>query len=113
MRRALALAREAEQAGEVPVGAVVVRDGELIGDDRHLAHYLRQTFQREPDFRVTSVNYDFAELLVRAEVPRQESGISLAEKRDAPFGASGRRCYRRRGDEQNMGERAFSVNLFE
>ncbi len=32
MRRALALARQAEQAGEVPVGAVVVRDGELIGE---------------------------------------------------------------------------------
>jgi tRNA(Arg) A34 adenosine deaminase TadA len=32
MRRALALAHQAEQAGEVPVGAVVVRDGELIGE---------------------------------------------------------------------------------
>ncbi len=32
MRRALDLARQAEQAGEVPVGAVVVRDGELIGE---------------------------------------------------------------------------------
>jgi tRNA(Arg) A34 adenosine deaminase TadA len=32
MRRALALARQAEQAGEVPVGAVVVRDGNLIGE---------------------------------------------------------------------------------
>ncbi len=33
-------------------------------------YYLRQPFQREPDFGVTSVNYDFAELLARAEVPR-------------------------------------------
>ncbi len=31
MRRALALARRAARAGEVPVGAVVVRDGALIG----------------------------------------------------------------------------------
>jgi tRNA(adenine34) deaminase len=31
MRAALELAREAEQAGEVPVGAVVVKDGEIIG----------------------------------------------------------------------------------
>ncbi len=31
MREALALARQAQQAGEVPVGAVVVRDGEVIG----------------------------------------------------------------------------------
>lgn len=31
MRQALALAAEAAAAGEVPVGAVVVRDGEIIG----------------------------------------------------------------------------------
>ena len=32
MRRALALARRAEAAGEVPVGAVVVQNGEVIGE---------------------------------------------------------------------------------
>ncbi len=31
MREALALARQAETMGEVPVGAVVVKDGEIIG----------------------------------------------------------------------------------
>ncbi|OIQ85678.1 tRNA-specific adenosine deaminase [mine drainage metagenome] len=31
MTIALELARQAEQAGEVPVGAVVVRDGEIVG----------------------------------------------------------------------------------
>ncbi|BBI99875.1 tRNA-specific adenosine deaminase [Ferrigenium kumadai] len=31
MREALALARQAEAAGEVPVGAVVVKDGEIVG----------------------------------------------------------------------------------
>jgi tRNA(adenine34) deaminase len=31
MRQALALARQAETAGEVPVGAVVVKDGEVVG----------------------------------------------------------------------------------
>ena len=31
MRAALELAREAERAGEVPVGAVVVISGEIIG----------------------------------------------------------------------------------
>jgi tRNA(adenine34) deaminase len=35
MRAALALAREAEAAGEVPVGAVVVRGGEIIGRGRN------------------------------------------------------------------------------
>ncbi len=32
MRRALALADRAEQEGEVPIGAVVVREGQLIGE---------------------------------------------------------------------------------
>ena len=32
MRGALALARQAEAAGEVPVGAVVVIDGEVVGE---------------------------------------------------------------------------------
>lgn len=37
--------------------------------DAHRVHYVRRPFQREPDFGVTSVNYDFAELLARAEHP--------------------------------------------
>jgi tRNA(adenine34) deaminase len=32
MRRALELARHAQEAGEVPVGALVVRDGEILGE---------------------------------------------------------------------------------
>jgi tRNA(adenine34) deaminase len=35
MREALALAREAEVAGEVPVGAVVVLDGAVVGRGRN------------------------------------------------------------------------------
>ena len=35
MRQALELAREAEAAGEVPVGAVVVREGAVIGRGRN------------------------------------------------------------------------------
>jgi hypothetical protein len=45
--------------------AIVEFDG-----DHAQAHYLRQPFRREPDFGVTSVNYDFAELIGRAEAPR-------------------------------------------
>jgi len=37
--------------------------------DNHHVHYLRVPFRREPDFGVTSVNYDFAELLARAREP--------------------------------------------
>jgi tRNA(adenine34) deaminase len=37
MREAVALAREAEAAGEVPVGAVVVAAGEIVGRGRNSA----------------------------------------------------------------------------
>jgi superfamily II DNA or RNA helicase len=43
---------------------------EFQSDKDHRALYLRRPFQREPDFGVTSVNYDFAELLARAGEPR-------------------------------------------
>jgi superfamily II DNA or RNA helicase len=43
---------------------------EFTGGDSHRVHYVRQPFQREPDFGVTSVNYDFAELIARAEEPK-------------------------------------------
>jgi SNF2 family DNA or RNA helicase len=42
---------------------------EFQGDDRHTVHYLRRPFHREPDFGVTSVNYDFKELIARAGPP--------------------------------------------
>ena len=35
MRRALALAREAGEAGEVPVGCVIVKDGAIVGRGRN------------------------------------------------------------------------------
>ena len=31
--------------------------------------YVRQPFSKEPDFGVTSVNYDLGELLARSETP--------------------------------------------
>ncbi|NMB74745.1 MAG: DUF3883 domain-containing protein [Myxococcales bacterium] len=43
---------------------------ELLPDGAHRVRYLRRPFQREPDFGVTSVNYDLGELLARAEEPR-------------------------------------------
>ena len=42
---------------------------EFLEGDAHRVHYVREPFRREPDFGVTSVNYDFAELLARAERP--------------------------------------------
>lgn len=41
----------------------------LVDGERVELRYIRRPFQREPDFGVTSVNYDVAELLERAEVP--------------------------------------------
>ena len=32
---------------------------EFLGDDGHQVHYIRRPFGQEPDFGVTSVNYDF------------------------------------------------------
>ncbi len=43
---------------------------EFLDEATHRVHYLRQPFRRAPDFGVTSVNYNFAELLARSEAPR-------------------------------------------
>lgn len=45
--------------------AIVPVSGDAAGDP----HYVRQPFQKEPDFGVTSVNYKIEELLDRAEQP--------------------------------------------
>lgn len=42
---------------------------EFLTDDDHKVHYIRNPFQREPDFGVTSVNYNFSELLEKSEKP--------------------------------------------
>lgn len=42
---------------------------EFLDGETHTAHYLRSPFQREPDFGVTSVNYDFPKLIARATKP--------------------------------------------
>ena len=42
---------------------------EFMDGGAHRVRYLRRPFHREPDFGVTSVNYDFAELLARAGEP--------------------------------------------
>jgi superfamily II DNA or RNA helicase len=43
---------------------------EFLEGDEHRVHYLRRPFQREPDFGVTSVNYDLDELIQRATHPQ-------------------------------------------
>ncbi len=44
-------------------------ESRVPGSGRLRVHNLRRPFRREPDFDVTSVNYDFAALLERAEAP--------------------------------------------
>ncbi len=65
MRRALELAARAGAAGEVPVGAVIVRDGDVLGEgwnhpisgcDPTLhaeVHALREAAAREQNYRLT------------------------------------------------------------
>ena len=45
--------------------AIVEVDGATAKEPR----YIRQPFQKEPDFGATSVNYNLSELLARAEAP--------------------------------------------
>ncbi len=42
---------------------------ESFDNDQYKVHYIRDAFRREPDFGVTSVNYDFNELIQRAKEP--------------------------------------------
>jgi hypothetical protein len=42
---------------------------EVNGEKALAPRYIRKPFGREPDFGVTSVNYDLDELLARAEEP--------------------------------------------
>jgi hypothetical protein len=43
---------------------------EVDGDKANEPRYIRRPFQKEPDFGVTSVNYDLSQLLAQAEPPR-------------------------------------------
>jgi hypothetical protein len=43
---------------------------EFFNGNTHRVHYVRRPFIRDPDFGVTSVNYDMAELIAQGEVPR-------------------------------------------
>ena len=43
---------------------------EVDGDGPRPPRYVWRPFQREPDFGVTSVNYDLAGLLAKSEDPR-------------------------------------------
>jgi len=64
MERALELAEQAEQTGEIPIGAVLVRDGEIIGEgfNTSISHHdptahaeinaIRQASIKEKNYRL-------------------------------------------------------------
>jgi tRNA(adenine34) deaminase len=114
MQQALALAEQAAAAGEVPVGAVLVRQGEVIGRGRNsvigsvdpVAHAevnaLRDAAQRVANYRLPGtvlyvtlepctlcvgalVHARVAELVFAALEPRAGVVCSQASLLDAPF----------------------------
>ena len=74
--------REPRQHLHVPVVAIIAGQRGIVDDvpqklavvevdgEAAMPRYVRRPFQSEPDFGVTSVNYDLGELLARAEEPR-------------------------------------------
>ena len=96
MREALALAREAAAAGEVPVGAVVVKDGRVIGRGRNCsiaahdptAHAEVQAI-RDAARRLSCYRLEGASLFVTLEpCPMCTGAIAHARIRRVAFGAS-------------------------
>ena len=95
MREALSLAREAAQEGEVPVGCVIVKDGEIIGRGRNRREELQRTSSHaemeaiaQANERLRSWRLDgcpmCAGAIVNARIPRVYYGA-----RDEAMGACG------------------------
>ena len=95
MRRALDLAREAAEAGEVPVGAVVTRGDELVAEARNAmrdsldptAHAEMQAI-RAAAARLGVARLDECTLWVTLEpCPMCAAAVSLARLKELRFGA--------------------------
>ena len=56
MRQALLLAREAAEAGEVPVGCVIVRGGEIVGAGRNRREEKRSTLSHAETEAIAMAN---------------------------------------------------------
>ena len=56
MKQALLLAQEAAAAGEVPVGCVIVRDGEIIGRGRNRREEIRSALSHAEMEAITEAN---------------------------------------------------------
>lgn len=95
MREALSLACEAAQEGEVPVGCVIVKDGEIIGRGRNRREELQRTSSHaemeaiaQANERLRSWRLDGCTLYVTLEpCPMCAGAIVNARIRRVVFGA--------------------------
>lgn len=95
MREALSLAREAAREGEVPVGCVIVKDGEIIGRGRNRREELQRTSSHaemeaiaQANERLRSWRLDGCTLYVTLEpCPMCAGAIVNARIRRVVFGA--------------------------
>ena len=104
MRQALDLAREAAAAGEVPVGCVIVRGGEIVGrgrnrreEKRAVASHAEMEAMAQANERLGTWRLDGCELYVTLEPCPMCAGAILNARiprvfygaRDPAFGACG------------------------
>ena len=104
MREALALAREAAEAGEVPVGCVIVRKGEIVGRGRNrreekqaVSSHAEMEAMAQANARLGTWRLDGCELYVTLEPCPMCAGAILNARiprvfygaRDPAFGACG------------------------
>ena len=104
MAQALALAREAAAAGEVPVGCVIVRNGEIVGRGRNcreekqaVSSHAEMEAMAQANARLGSWRLDGCELYVTLEPCPMCAGAILNARipkvfygaRDSAFGACG------------------------
>ena len=104
MREALALAREAAEAGEVPVGCVIVRKGEIVGRGRNrreekqaVSSHAEMEAMAQANARLGTWRLDDCELYVTLEPCPMCAGAILNARipwvfygaRDPGFGACG------------------------
>ena len=110
MRQALELAREAAEAGEVPVGCVIVRNGEMIGRGRNRREEKQATFSHaemeaiaEANKALGSWRLDDCELYVTLEpCPMCAGAILNARVKHVWYGAR----------DEAMGACGGVLNLF-
>ena len=111
MREALALAREAAEAGEVPVGCVIVRDGRIIGRGRNrreekqaVSSHAEMEAMAQANARLGTWRLDGCELYVTLEpCPMCAGAIINARVPVVVYGAK----------EPNFGSCGSVLNLFE